>query len=242
MRKTTSALLALCALAALAGRADDEAEPADAKAGLKKVRGTWAVTKTLVQGEERTGGGKLTYTFDSDKLTWRSRTAKGPGRAKWGGVTVTYKVKVDTRKKPYTIELTPERIGRGQPELKGKGQPGLFKVEKGLLYPALRGRAGPPRPGGRAVPARGTGGRAARSGPRLRADRPGGRSFGAQRSPGPGAECGVRPRRKSLMKNVLRLQVTGPWTERCIGWLAGAAILTLCSVLIALALPTVPRA
>jgi hypothetical protein len=44
------------------------------------------------------------------------------------------------------------------------------------------------------------------------------------------------------MTNILRLRVTGAWAERCVSWLAASAILTACSVLIALALPVVPLA
>src|SRR5262245_32635693 len=131
MRRTTSTILALCALAALAGRADDPEPPGGAAAELKKLKGTWVVTKSLVNGEDRKERGKLTWSFDGDKLTWTGRTTKGPGTARGGvGVaTATYKVKVDTKKKPHTIELTPEG--------KGNCQPGVFKVEKGLLYLAL---------------------------------------------------------------------------------------------------------
>jgi uncharacterized protein (TIGR03067 family) len=139
MRKTTIAVLALCALAALAGRADEaDPEPDTTKAELKKLQGTWTVTKVWIKGKEREPSLKMTWAFDGDKLTWavRPAKAKGPGTVGYKG-TVTYKVKVDTKKKPYTIEMTPEK-GKD----KGKGQPGLFKFEKGELYLALgRGEA-----------------------------------------------------------------------------------------------------
>jgi uncharacterized protein (TIGR03067 family) len=122
MRKTTSALLALCALAALAGRADEAEPPDDAKQALKKLKGKWTVTKALLNKRELRAPIGGSYTFDGDKLTretpqWRAEV-----------VRTTFKVKIDTRRRPHRIELTDEG---------GGGQVGIYKIEKGQLYLAL---------------------------------------------------------------------------------------------------------
>jgi uncharacterized protein (TIGR03067 family) len=141
MRKTTSAALALCALAALAGRAD-EAEPPGEKAELKKLQGTWKVTKVLLGTREAEPRNVMTWTFDGDKLvSTTTGTAAGRGKFedKW-----TYKVKIDTKKKPHTIELVPEQDKFVR---KGVAMAGIYKIEKGELYLArLAGRAKAAKP------------------------------------------------------------------------------------------------
>jgi uncharacterized protein (TIGR03067 family) len=121
MRKTTSAVLALCALAALAGRADEaEPVPAGAKAELKKLKGTWAVTKRVLGGREAKAPAGLIYTFDGDKLTRRfaAPAGKAGGRQQ---LTVT----IDTAKKPH--RLTMKAVG-------GKSTVYIYKIEKGELF------------------------------------------------------------------------------------------------------------
>jgi uncharacterized protein (TIGR03067 family) len=133
MRKTTIALLALCALAAAAGRAaDPDPEPAGAEAELKKLKGTWAVTKVLagrrmgrnvVMTELKRRGG-MTFTFDGDKLViTQEAAAKGKGKV---DATQSYKVKIDAKKKPHAIDLFED--GRG-PVVAW-----IYKIEKGELY------------------------------------------------------------------------------------------------------------
>jgi uncharacterized protein (TIGR03067 family) len=125
MRKTTSAILALCALAALAGRADDPCPepPGGGKAELKKLKGTWTVSKRLSGGREMKAFSVMTFTFDGDKLTRTTSLNKGGKKAER---SVKYKVKLDTKKQPHRIELVPED---------GKnGQVGIYKIEKGELY------------------------------------------------------------------------------------------------------------
>jgi uncharacterized protein (TIGR03067 family) len=141
MRKK-STLLALCALAAAAGRAA-EAEPPSEKAELNKLKGTWKVTKLLAGDGFTSPSREASYRFDGDKLTRmtfrrfpRERGRRGRGGGNWP-LRVTYKVKIDTKKQPHTIELTPER-GR----IPGSGrwgltQTGIYKIEKGELYLAL---------------------------------------------------------------------------------------------------------
>jgi uncharacterized protein (TIGR03067 family) len=132
--RTAAVLLALCALAALAGRAADPEPPGDAKAELKKLKGTWTVTKAVFGGREAKAPPGMTYTlmtytFDGDKLTRTTPFGKVYTNDKGKGIDErkqAYKVKIDTKKKPYTIEMIPEG--------KDKGQVGIFKVEKGELH------------------------------------------------------------------------------------------------------------
>ena len=73
MTKTTFAFVALCALAALAGRAEgpDPEPPAGAKAELAKLKGTWTVTRRSLGGREAKAPAGLVYTFKGDKVTRR---------------------------------------------------------------------------------------------------------------------------------------------------------------------------
>src|SRR5262245_20151655 len=132
MRQLITATLALCALA-VAGRADN-AEPPGAAAELKKLKGTWVATRRMAKGDEVKAPAGTTYTFDGDKLTRTTASAKGEQPA-----TAVFKFKIDTRKRPHRIELMPEG-GK-------KVQPGIYKIENGELYLALgpahgRGAAG----------------------------------------------------------------------------------------------------
>jgi uncharacterized protein (TIGR03067 family) len=139
MRETTSAVLALCALAALAGRAaDPDPEPPGGAAELKKLQGTWAVTKMLAKGDEFEPRAGMTYTFDGDKLT-RARPVTGRG-----GLKQTFKVKLDTRRRPHTIELIPEGAD--------KGQTGVYKLVKGELYLAMGTARAPADLSGKGAP------------------------------------------------------------------------------------------
>jgi uncharacterized protein (TIGR03067 family) len=124
MRKTTSALLALCALAAVAGRADDAEPAADAKAELKKLQGAWTVTKVRANGKEREPRVRLRFTFTGDKL----RRVSGPDKDK-EIFSETFKVKLDTKKKPHTIELIDQ--------VRRNNRAGVYKIEKGELFLAL---------------------------------------------------------------------------------------------------------
>jgi uncharacterized protein (TIGR03067 family) len=126
MRKTPIAVLALCALAALAGRADDPEPPADGKAELKKLRGKWVVTRQVVGGRDRPLPEGLYYTFDGDRLTRSTPTDRGRGVKE-----KRFRVKVSTRKKPHTIELIPEGCD--------EGQVCIFKLEKSELHLAMGG-------------------------------------------------------------------------------------------------------
>src|SRR5262245_38253439 len=79
MRTTTFAALSLWALSALAGRADEAEPPADAKAELKKLQGTWTVTKAMMGKREFKAPPGLTYTFDGDRLTQQTPLPKLAG-------------------------------------------------------------------------------------------------------------------------------------------------------------------
>jgi uncharacterized protein (TIGR03067 family) len=125
MRKTTSALLGLCALAALGGRADDPdpEPPGGGQAELKKLKGTWTVTKILAGNREVKLSSTTTFTFDGDKLTRTTSLAKAKKKAER---SLKYKVKLDTKKQPHRIELVPDN---------GKNsQVGIYKIEKGQLH------------------------------------------------------------------------------------------------------------
>jgi len=129
MGKVMSVLLALGGLAALAGRAadPDPEPPGGANAELKKLKGTWTVTKGVFNKRELKAPPGLTYTFEGNKLTRTAPFGKGKGNVKGkGGAQQTYKVKIDTKKKPYKIEMTPDNGG--------KTQVGIFKIEKDELF------------------------------------------------------------------------------------------------------------
>lgn len=137
MRKTTSALLALCALSVPGWRADDpEPEPpGGGKAELKKLKGTWTVTKRLSGRRElKALASVMTFTFEGDRLTRTTSLNKGNKKAER---SVKFKVKLDTKKKPHTIEVTTES---GKASLVG-----IYKIEKSELYLAL-GRPGKEAP------------------------------------------------------------------------------------------------
>ena len=134
MRKTTGVLLALCALAAAAVRADDPEPPDDVKAELKKLQGTWTVTKIRDGTRETKPLTGLTFTFDGDKLlTTQIGLTKRKTKDKYD-LKESFKVKIDAKKKPHTIDLVPDG--------KGIGMVGIYKIEKGELYIA-RGLPGP---------------------------------------------------------------------------------------------------
>ena len=132
MRETASAALALCALAALAGRADDPEPPDDKKAELKKLKGTWAITRVVMEGKEWKQRSDTTYAFDGNKLV-ATTTAFAEGKGKFES-TESFKVKIDTKKKPHTIDLVPDG--------KYPGLMGIYKIEKGELYIAKGWREG----------------------------------------------------------------------------------------------------
>jgi uncharacterized protein (TIGR03067 family) len=138
MRKTTSAALALCVLAA-AGRADDP-EPDAAKAELKRLQGTWTVTKVI--SDKGKSPPVATFTFNGDKVR---RATSQPGAAGGGGKgarrALTYKVKINTKATPHTIELTTQLWKSRKWTFT---ESGVYKFEKGELHLALgAGKNGP---------------------------------------------------------------------------------------------------
>jgi uncharacterized protein (TIGR03067 family) len=120
-------LLLMLSLPPLALRADEtDPEPPGSDAGeLRKLKGTWTVSRAIIGGKEAKPPLRITYTFEGSKVTVNS------------GRLTTMKVKIDTKKKPFTIELTPD--GSNAP------RPGIYKIEKGELFLALgsatRGKA-----------------------------------------------------------------------------------------------------
>jgi uncharacterized protein (TIGR03067 family) len=130
--RSALAILTVCGLAALAGRADDPCPepPGGGKAELKNLKGKWTVTKAVFKNRELRAPPGLTYTFDGDKLTRTTPIGKGKGNIKGkDDRSIKYKVKLDTKKKPYKIEMIPEGAKTGQVA--------IYKIEKGELYLAL---------------------------------------------------------------------------------------------------------
>jgi len=110
--------LALFALSPLLVRADDDPEPPAGGATLRQLRGKWTMTRRIFNGKETKPAAKsiVSYTFDGDKVTYSS-----------GKLTYTAKVKIDTKTRPATLEMTREDAKVAPRKLP-------FKIEKGELY------------------------------------------------------------------------------------------------------------
>jgi uncharacterized protein (TIGR03067 family) len=114
-------LLAAYLTAFGAARAEDDPEPPDK--GLRELKGTWTVTKVLFRGRElKSPDEAATWVFDGRKLTQTFPPNKRKGKE---ATETTYKVKLDTSKKPYKLTATPEAGG--------KERKWIFKIEKGEL-------------------------------------------------------------------------------------------------------------
>lgn len=120
MRWSLIGCVAALGLLALRGRADDPEPPG--AVGLKALRGTWAVTKTTFGPRETKVPPGMDFLFDGDKLTRTFPARKGKAK---GVEKLTYKVKLDTRKKPYRVTMTPDAGGRDHKW--------IFKIEKDQL-------------------------------------------------------------------------------------------------------------
>lgn len=120
MLRTAVVLVALGAVGA--GRGDDPEPPRGGgeKAELRKLKGTWTVARAMIGKREVKTPAGLTYTFDGDKLTW-SRPVDKDGVKQ----VQTYKVKLDTKKRPYKITMRADGLISSE---------GIFKIEKGELY------------------------------------------------------------------------------------------------------------
>jgi uncharacterized protein (TIGR03067 family) len=110
-------LLVAVALASPTSRADntDPEPPGSSSSELRKLKGAWTMARLVFKGREIKPGGVMTYTFDGDKLTIDQNGNKR-----------TLKVKLDTKKKPFTIEMTDENTKRVQS--------GIYKIDKGELF------------------------------------------------------------------------------------------------------------
>src|SRR5262245_11179774 len=119
MRKTGLVVLALVVLSLLVVRADedDPEPPAGSGPQLRKLRGTWTVTRALIRGKESKPPSKssITYSFDGDKVTYEA------GKTKY-----VSKAKVTTEGKVTVLELTREDTKAVRKV--------AFKIEKGELY------------------------------------------------------------------------------------------------------------
>jgi uncharacterized protein (TIGR03067 family) len=121
-------LVLTLALAPLASRGEDDPEPPGGSAELRKLKGTWTVSRRIIGGKESKPPRQITYTFEGDKLTLDS----GLGKKQ------TSKVKIDTKKRPFAIELTLEGTNTVRV--------GIYKIEKGELFLALVSAKAPKPP------------------------------------------------------------------------------------------------
>jgi len=108
--------LALFCAAPAAGADDEDPEPPSQALGA--LKGTWTATKVVFAGREAKAPPGITYALERGKLVRSVPAGKGGNQ--------TFEVKVDARKKPYRITMTPEGGGRAQS--------GIFKIEKGELF------------------------------------------------------------------------------------------------------------
>jgi uncharacterized protein (TIGR03067 family) len=100
MRRAFVMVLALSAVAAAARAEDVDPEPpGNGRAELRKLRGKWTVTRLRWRGPEKKSSLTPTYSFDGDKMTL------GNGR-----VPDVAKVKIDVKKKPFTLQITGEDV------------------------------------------------------------------------------------------------------------------------------------
>lgn len=103
---------------AAAGTDDDPEPPITSASELRKLRGTWTVTHGINNCKEVKPARLTTYTFEGNTVT-----------IKGGPRPYEKKVKIDTRKRPFTIEVSLE----GSPKVGG-----IYKVENGKLFLALK--------------------------------------------------------------------------------------------------------
>src|SRR5687767_9534474 len=97
-------LLLVLAPPVLAWGSDDDPEPPTSSASeLRKLKGTWTVSHGIVKGKETKPARATTYTFDGNKLT----IVGGPR-------PYEKKVKINTKKQPFKIEVTLEGNPRAQ--------------------------------------------------------------------------------------------------------------------------------
>jgi uncharacterized protein (TIGR03067 family) len=123
-------LVVLCVALVAQARSEDDPEPPGGGKALRELKGTWTVTRALFGNRESKAPPGLTYAFGGDKLTRKTPFGKGNNN-------LTFKVKLDTSKKPYRITMTPENGGNAQS--------GIFKIENGELFIATaRGKDAKP--------------------------------------------------------------------------------------------------
>lgn len=118
------ALPILVLLGVPAARAEADPEPPSTAAReLRALQGTWTAVRLRVKGKEAPPPRAGSYTFAGSTLTITA------DKYEW-----TYKVRIDARARPFTIELVSEGEERGTHH--------TFKVEKGKLF-LCRGVPGP---------------------------------------------------------------------------------------------------
>jgi uncharacterized protein (TIGR03067 family) len=112
----TVALLALVGFAR--GDETDPEPPGSGGPEVRKLQGTWKMDRLILKGKTPKGPAQTTYTFKGDKVTVDT-----------GKLKYTAKVKLDTKNRPFTMELIRE-------DIKSTRKMG-FKVEKGELFFAI---------------------------------------------------------------------------------------------------------
>lgn len=132
MARSVALIAALFVALAPAARADDPEPPGGSGKALKDLKGTWTVTRAIFGGREGKVPAGMTYAFDGDKLTRSIPFGKGNG-------DLVSTVKIDAKKKPYRITLTPQNEGVAQ---RFGSQTALFKIEKGELFLATSRASG----------------------------------------------------------------------------------------------------
>jgi uncharacterized protein (TIGR03067 family) len=120
MPRAMCGCFALCLLAVAIARADgpDPEPPSD---GLTALKGTWKLDRMILKEEVKPLPAEVTFTFAGDKLTRVRPAARGKAKG-----PEKLRVKIDTKKKPATIELIPEGGERGTV--------GIYKIEKDELF------------------------------------------------------------------------------------------------------------
>ena len=104
----------------------------EAKDDLKKFEGNWTITSWRQYGQdlEKEGLETAKWTVKGDKYTFAM-----------GGNEEEGKIKLDSSKKPATIDLD---ITEGMD--KGKGQPGIYKIDGDTITIALAAPGAKDRP------------------------------------------------------------------------------------------------
>lgn len=120
---TKTGCVLLCGLLAvmMVRAADPEPEPAGPE--LAALKGTWTTVKMTFRDRDLSFPKDNDFIFEGGRLTRMVPPRKDSGK---GPTKLTYKVKLDTRKKPYRLTAVPDAGG-------GVVASWIYKIEKGEL-------------------------------------------------------------------------------------------------------------